>query len=396
MSLPEPGLLTSLIARVFHIEDVTTGEQEYLYRFRGQLLVDSLEAHDERLSAWLQPYGLTPLFRKDREGRQVIFLVHSLPAPQKSNPAVNVLLFVLTLVSVIWVGMQFTDPALIPPGASPAQAFWLALWNGGLPFAASMLGILLAHEFGHYLAARRHKTDATLPYFIPMPVTILGTLGAVIVWKELPRNKRVLFDVGVAGPLAGLVVAVPVLLYGLSISQLGTVEPTPGGFIEGNSILYLLAKFAVFGRFPAGAGHIRRPAACALLAALLLHRRAGALRRGGCVHLAGGAGRLGGDSRHRAQPAAGGAAGWRPHHSTPLFGSKLRYAFPVVIVFLGLMGFFWSGWWLWVVLLFLFGRRSAEPLDQITELDPPRRALAWLMIVIFFLVFTPVPMVPLG
>lgn len=394
MSLPEPGLLTLLIARVFHIEDVTTGEQEYLYRFRGQLLVDSLEAH-ERLSAWLQPYGLTPLFRKDREGRQVIFLVQSLPAPQKSNPSVNVLLFVLTLASVIWVGMQFTDPALIPPGASPAQAFWLALWNGGLPFASSMLGILLAHEFGHYLAARRHKTDATLPYFIPMPITILGTLGAVIVWKELPRNKRVLFDVGVAGPLAGLVVAVPVLLYGLSISQLGTVEPTPGGFIEGNSILYLLAKFAVFGRFlPEPATYGGLPPALYWLRYFFTGAPA---PYGGVdvfispVALAGWAGIL--VTALNLIPVGQLDGG---HILYTLFGNKLRYAFPAVIVFLGLMGFFWSGWWLWVVLLFLFGRRSAEPLDQITELDPPRRALAWLMIFIFFLVFTPVPMVPLG
>ncbi|MCS6993486.1 MAG: site-2 protease family protein [Anaerolineales bacterium] len=394
MSLPAPEIFTSLVSRVFRIEDVTAGDQEYLYRFRGQLFVDSLQAHRD-LSEWLQPYGLTPLFRKDRDGRQVIFLVRSLPAPQKSNAGLNVVLFVLTLASVMWVGSQFTDPALLPPDASLWEAFWIALLNSGLPFAASLLGILLAHEFGHYLAARFHNTNATLPYFIPMPVTILGTLGAVIVWKELPRNKRVLFDVGVAGPLAGLVVAVPVLLYGLSISKLGTVEPAPGGFIEGNSILYLLAKFIVFGRF------LPEPASYEGLSPVLYWLRyfftGTPAPYGGVdvfispVALAGWAGIL--VTALNLLPVGQLDGG---HILYTLFGHKLRYAFPVVLLFMGMMGLFWSGWWLWVVLLFLFGRRSAEPLDQITELDPPRRALAWGMVFLFFLVFTPVPMVPLG
>ncbi|PWH15489.1 MAG: site-2 protease family protein [Anaerolineae bacterium] len=394
MSLPESETLISIVSRVFHIEDVTSGEQEYLYRFRGQLRMDSLQAYEE-LSQQVQPYGLTPLFRKDKGGMQVIYLVRSLPAPQKSNAAVNLLLFLLTLVSVMWVGAQFTDPALLPPGASLWQSFWFSLLNSGLPFAVSMLGILLAHEFGHYLAARRHKTAATLPYFIPMPITILGTLGAVIVWKELPRNKRVLFDVGVAGPLAGLVVAIPVLLYGLSISKLGLVEPSPGGFIEGNSILYLLAKFVVFGRF------LPEPATYQGLSPVVYWLRyfftGMPAPYGGVdvfispVALAGWAGIL--VTALNLLPVGQLDGG---HILYTLFGGKLRYAFPVIIVFMAVMGLFWSGWWLWVVLLFLFGRRSAEPLDQITELDPRRRALAWLMIFIFFLVFTPVPMVPLG
>jgi Zn-dependent protease len=90
------------------------------------------------------------------------------------------------------------------------QVIWMAL-----AFTASLLGILLAHEFGHYLVSRFHKTAASLPYFIPFPLSPLGTMGAVIVQKEAHRNKRILFDIGIAGPLAGLVVAIPVLLLGI-------------------------------------------------------------------------------------------------------------------------------------------------------------------------------------
>jgi membrane-associated protease RseP (regulator of RpoE activity) len=396
MSLPEPEILTSIVSRVFRIADVTAGEQEheYLYRYRGELFVDSIEAFDQ-LTERLRPYQLTPLFRKEKDGFQVIYLVRSLPAPKKSNINVNIILFVLTVFSVIWVGMQFTDPVLIPSDATELESVWLAIIYGGLPFAASMLSILLAHEFGHYLVARYHKTAATLPYFIPMPLSILGTLGAVIVWKELPRNKRILFDVGIAGPLSGLVIAIPVLLYGLSISTLGPVEPSPGGFIEGNSMLYLFAKFAVFGRF------LPEPASYGGLAPALYWLRyfftGTPLPIGGTdvfissVALAGWAGLL--VTALNLLPVGQLDGG---HILYTLFGKKLRYAFPVIIVIMGILGLFWSGWWLWVFLLFLFGRQSAEPLDQITELDAPRRALAWFMIFIFFLVFTPVPMILLG
>ncbi len=392
MSLPEPEILTAIVSRVFHIQDVTMGEQDYLYRFRGKLFVDSIEAFDQ-LSERLQPYGLTPLFRKEKDGQQVIYLVRSLPAPKKSNININLLLFVLTVFSVMLMGVDVQETP--PDDTLGLLLFLLRNILTGWPFALSLLSILLAHEFGHYLAARRHKTAATLPYFIPMPFSILGTLGAVIVWKELPRNKRILFDVGVAGPLAGLVVAIPVLLYGLSISTLGPVQAGAGSFIEGNSILYLLAKFVVFGRL------LPEPATYGSLPPVLYWLRyfftGTPAPYGGVdvfispVALAGWAGIL--VTALNLLPVGQLDGG---HILYTLFGKKLRYAFPVIIVLMGILGLFWSGWWLWVFLLFLFGRQSAEPLDQITELDAPRRALAWVMIFIFLLVFTPVPMILLG
>jgi membrane-associated protease RseP (regulator of RpoE activity) len=264
---------------------------------------------------------------------------------------------------------------------------------GGLPFAVSLLGILLAHEFGHYLMTRHHNTAATLPYFIPFP-TLLGTMGAVIVWKELPRNKRILFDVGIAGPLAGLVVAIPVVLIGLMGSQTGPVLPSPGGFIEGNSILYLFAKFAVFGRL------LPAPASYGSLSPLLYWLK---------YFFTGLPVPIDGTDVFISPMAMAGWAGLLVtslnlipvgqldggHVMYVLFGKKLKYAMPVILVLMGILGFFWNGWWLWVVMLLFLGRRSADPLDQITELDPGRRALAWIMILVFILVFIPVPLISL-
>jgi membrane-associated protease RseP (regulator of RpoE activity) len=306
-------------------------------------------------------------------------------------------LFLLTVVSVVWTGMTYTDPEKLAGATSDLQKFWLALLDGGIPFTVSLLGILLAHEFGHYLMSRHHKTAATLPYFIPFP-SLLGTMGAVIVWKQLPRNKRILFDVGVAGPLAGLVVAIPVVLYGLFASKTGPiVAPPPGmvGFIEGNSLLYLLSKYIVFGQLlpaPASYGNVSPflywikyfftglPAPIGGTDVLISP-----------IAMAGWAGLL--VTALNLVPAGQFDGG---HVMYVLFGKKLKYALPVIIVLMGIMGFFWNGWWLWMALIYFFGRQSADPLDQITELDPGRRALAYFMIFVFILVFMPVPLMPLG
>ena len=118
---------------------------------------------------------------------------------------------------------------------------------GGPWFAATLMGILLCHELGHYVVGRRRGVEVSLPYFIPMPPQItLGTLGAVIRMRKPISDRNALFDVGAAGPIAGLVVAIPLLVIGLCLSDVGPIKPDD--MIEGNSILYALLKYAVFGR----------------------------------------------------------------------------------------------------------------------------------------------------
>lgn len=119
---------------------------------------------------------------------------------------------------------------------------------GGVAFGATLMAILACHELGHYVAARVRGVDASLPYFIPLPpIGTFGTLGAVIRMGKPIEDRNALFDVGAAGPIAGLVVAIPLLAVGLSLS---TVGPSPAdGSQEGNSVLYALLKYAVLGRW---------------------------------------------------------------------------------------------------------------------------------------------------
>lgn len=390
MSFPETEILTKLVSRVFRVDDVTSlnpndkETKDFFLRYRGQLTnEDSAEAYDQ-LADSLNQYNIMPLFRAE-EDKQIIYLAQKPPEPKQENIRTNVILFVLTVLSVMLAGAQ-------PEGPVPND-FWgqmLVLGKSiftGWPFALSLLGILLAHELGHYFMSRYHKTPASLPYFIPFPLSPLGTMGAAIIMRAIPKNKRVLFDIGVAGPIAGLVVAIPVLFFGLSLSTLGTIDPNPNGFLEGNSLIYLLAKYITFGQLlpapvePQG-----------ILYWLQYFFTGKPIPFGGLdvfihpVAFAGWAGIL--VTALNLIPAGTLDGG---HVIYSLFGDKSRKAFPFIITILIALGFFWDGWWLWAVLLFWLGRVNAQPLDQITTLDPSRKLVAVAMIFIFVLVFTPVP-----
>ena len=249
MPIPEIEILNSLVSRVFRIEDFTMGDpaQGSIARYRGHLITeDSVSAYDQ-LANSLKPYDITPMFRLDH-GQQLVFLTPKKPDPKPTRVSINIILFILTVLSVMFVGALATEPPTADGVLSQVVA-WINYLLTGWPYALSLMSILLAHEFGHYFMSRHHKTAATLPYFIPLPFPPLGTMGAAILMQSTPKNKRVLFDIGVAGPLAGIIVAIPVLFYGLSISHLTTIVPMNGIISEeGNSLLYLFAKYFTFGK----------------------------------------------------------------------------------------------------------------------------------------------------
>lgn len=156
----------------------------------------------------------------------------------RSPGIVQAALFLATVITTTAAGaMQIHPSGDIAPLAD------------GLSFSVPLLLILLFHEYGHYIAARLHKVPASLPYFIPLPpgIGLFGTMGAVIKMPGSPTDRRKLIDIGASGPLAGLFVAIPVLLYGLSKSQVLPMSPT--GMQEGNSLLYLGLKFITTGRW---------------------------------------------------------------------------------------------------------------------------------------------------
>jgi len=224
--------------------------------------------------------------------------------------------------------------------------------------------------------------------------------------RGIPKNKRVLFDVGVAGPIAGLVIAIPVLFIGLSLSSLGPITPAPSGssgFLEGNSLFYLFAKYVIFGKL------LPEPVSYGNLSPVLYWIRYflsgqpipfnGIDVQLHSVALAGWAGLL--VTALNLVPVGTLDGG---HVAYGLFGEKARRIFPVAIgVLIGLM--FLPGlltlslsslnlsWLLWVLILFWLGNVRTQPLDDITELDLSRRVLGFFMLFVFILLFTPLPMV---
>lgn len=158
------------------------------------------------------------------------------PTPRKPQLWLHLVLFLATVVS-----MQLTAMSLIGEVAGHSL-FGYAAYQ-----ALSLVGILLVHELGHYIAARLHGVPASPPYFLPLPfVGLFGTLGAVITMSGRIRSRKALLDIGAAGPLAGMIVAVPVLYFGLQLSEV-TPRSTENYMQEGQSILYWLMKRVVFG-----------------------------------------------------------------------------------------------------------------------------------------------------
>jgi membrane-associated protease RseP (regulator of RpoE activity) len=389
--------VTGLVREVFDIQSITAGgqQQRYHWRFVGHLRSDDSEAAYDHLAKALKPLGWIPLFREEGAD-QVILIVDQLPE-QKIGPVwVNILLFALTLLSVMFTGAQFADTSMVDPFQLSLSGFLTYLWQGW-PFTVGLLSILVAHEFGHYLVGRAHGEKVTLPYFIPFPLSAFGTMGAFINMKAVPKNRKNLMDIGMAGPLIGFGVAIVVLFVGLSLSSLAPIETAlPEGyvhFIEGNSLFYLGAKYLTFGKL------LPQPISYNGVEPVLYWLRYFFTGRpvplGGLdvqIHPVAWAGWAGMFVTAMNLIPAGQLDGG--HIFYVLFGKKAsRWVFPFIIGGLITLGFFWNGWWLWGGLIFLFGRQYAEPLDQITKIDRKRKWLGILALIVFFLTFIPVPLV---
>jgi len=284
------------------------------------------------------------------------------------------LMFLLTLLTTTIVGarMQYNFDHNLPffdfaRDLAEFVSFWKnpAFLLQGLGFSLTLLAILLAHEFGHYLACVHYRVDASLPYFLPAP-TFTGTLGAFIRIRAPIYTKRVLFDVGVAGPLAGFVVLLPALAIGLAFSKIIPGIGTHGAVRFGTPALLWLMERAVFPGVSTADIYLHpvaRAAWIGILATALNLLPIGQLDGGHILYsMAGG--------RHK----------------------LLSRLFTVLLL---PMSFFWPGWLVWAVLLLLFGMRHPSIYDP-AELSPGRKKLAWLSLAIFLLCFTLVPIAYTG
>jgi membrane-associated protease RseP (regulator of RpoE activity) len=186
------------------------------------------------------------------------------PLAKQTKLFIHVFLFVMTLFSTWFVGaggLGGVQLGVLAFFDSEALKLFKEVATNGLLYMASIMSILLAHEMGHYVMARRNQVFASLPYFIPMPFLLFGTFGAVIVMKGRIRSRNALMEVGAAGPIAGMIVALPILMYGLSKSP---VSPIPeDALIEGQSLLYMALKRIVVGPIPEGMDVMLHPMAWA-------------------------------------------------------------------------------------------------------------------------------------
>ena len=336
--------------------------------YEGELLKPSEEAF-AALDAQLAPQDALAVFRQGPGSAVIVYIVLGRAKPRHRPLWPNALLFALTVLSLLIVGTSIAAGELGMTSAAGAEAIMNDLlpnlWRG-LPYAISLLLILGAHEMGHFFAAKAHRTSVTLPYFIPAPpfISPIGTAGAFIQIREPIRNRRALLDIGAAGPLAGLVVALPILFIGLATSQL--TPPAPVVLQEGNSLLYAFAKIVVFGRFvPDGQvevmlNQLAQAAWTGLLVTALNLIPLGQLDGG--------------------------------HILYSLIGDRARVLYYPLLALTVLLIFTVSeAWLLWFILLLLFGRFYAAPLDTVTRLGRRHQFIAVFSIVVFFITFVPVP-----
>ena len=299
------------------------------------------------------------------------------PAPQVRSRSrrrrwLHLVLFLLTVASTLMVGADHFAGFYGDFGTRTVDLSGTALILSGLWYSASILAILGAHEFGHYYACRYYGVDASLPFFLPAPLPLTGTLGAFIRIRQPIPGKRELFDIGIAGPIAGFMVAVPVLLVGMGLSRVTALPGNTSGFVElGEPLLFKAVAWLYWGTPPDGYSINMHPMAFAAWFGML----ATALNLFPIGQLDGG------------------------HISYAVLGRKST------IVTLGTVGalialtFVSTSWLVWtaltVVMLLTFGPRHPRTIDENVPLDKGRLWLALFALVMFVVCFTPAPVEPL-
>lgn len=308
-------------------------------------------------------------------------------------------LFLLTFITTTASGaIALHPPVSIPPWQILFPIAAIRPISDGLSYSVPLLAILLFHEFGHYFAARAHRVHASLPHFIPLPPLLgFGTMGAVIGMRQVTSDRRKLIDIGAAGPLAGLAVTIPVIIYGLSLSP---VQPLAGGIIEGNSILYAFLKFACKGEWLPNAVNdvylhpVARAGWTGLLITMINLLPIGQLD-GGHVATA----YFGNGYQRFAR---------RLHQALPLV-SLLVFSWAMVLGWMETRGaggadlgvaavsalgaaLPWLVWWGLVALVHRLSGSSAHPPVTAEPLPRSRKRLFWVVLVVFFLILMPIPM----
>ena len=236
---------------------------------------------------------------------------------------------------------------------------------GGAIYSVTLMTILMAHELGHFLMSQKYKISVTLPFFIPLPLPPFGTLGAIIKMRGSMTSRRALFDIAVAGPMAGFFFTIPALIMGLKLSTVIPLSEACGFSLQlGGSILFLAMAKAFVGAVPQGSDILLHPMAYAGWTGLFVM----ALNLLPIGQLDGG------------------------HVVYALLGRRSKAVYMgSMIVFAAICAFFYPGWALLIMLILFFGLRHPPPKDEMTPLDLKRKLIGVFTLVLFALAFTPVP-----
>jgi membrane-associated protease RseP (regulator of RpoE activity) len=285
-------------------------------------------------------------------------------------PPLNLALLLLTFLTTTTAGayMNGEEVSLLHPFLA------IAALRSGLSFSIPLILILFAHEMGHYLTSRHHNVDASMPYFIPAPPSlfIIGTFGAFIRMREPARTRRVMFDIGAAGPWAGVMLAIPAVIIGLYLSDVTPLDKSAGGLELGNSLLFLGLSHLVLGVDPSTVNVNLHPIAFAgwigLFVTTLNLLPVGQLDGGHVIY----------------------ALFPRRHRTISVL--FVISCVLMVLVPLALGHDPWWGWLLWAVLLIALGLGHPSTIDRDTPLNPRRALAAWATIALFIVTFSPVPL----
>jgi membrane-associated protease RseP (regulator of RpoE activity) len=293
------------------------------------------------------------------------------PIERPRRPWRHIVLFLLTVVTTTLVGAEHFASFYLDFGNRQVDLTTTQFLLNGLWYSVSILAILGAHEFGHYYVCRYYRVDASLPYFLPAPLPLTGTLGAFIRIRQTIPGKRELFDIGIAGPIAGFLVAIPVLFLGMAMSRVTPLPPDTRGFVElGEPLLFKAIAYLFHGSPPDGYSINMHPMAFAAWFGLL----ATALNLFPIGQLDGG------------------------HISYAVLGRRSTMVTLVTVGALIGLTFISSSWVVWtvltVVMLLAFGPRHPRTFDEDVPLDRSRLWLAFAALVMFVICFTPAPIEP--
>ena len=349
---PQIENVQSIVKKYLNVYDfrITPDHLEFYFTIMDERI---FEENFEKLRLEFKNLGLIPLVK--RKGGEYVLIVTKTQKRKYWSVHVNIILLLLTIASTIWVGMQYYE------GYYGSHPLLQDIWGGFVYFSLPLLTILGIHEMGHYFAAKRHHVAASLPFFIPAP-TILGTLGAFISLREPIPNRKSLVDIGLAGPIAGFIAAIPITLIGIYLGNLHPPNIIPE--TKNTLIIFHVPLIYIFLTYIISPIHsFVHPVAMAGWVGFVVT----AINLFPIGQLDGG------------------------HVARALAGEKTKYISYGFAALLVALGFFYTGWLIFAFFVIFLGLRHPPPLNDIIKLDKKRIALAVSGFLILAVTFVPVP-----